>query len=420
MANEVDDIQVPAEQGSNPPANKKGSGSKGVDELGADSENSPEEPGKAEDPQNEEKGEEGSYTSEVAQIIDASGKAVASVSKVIDSIKAATVTLPEVTADVKSVNDATESWQKVSFEKVIGEPLTAAIKAQGDAARATLKFIQDTGMTGEDNNKVMSLVSFNFIRDGKCAKLQIPLITLVPIPTLCIDEMTYEFKMKVDSSSDVTMTNTGSASVGFNFGAGVGDDEKKDGAKADASKTDGAKKTADGEGEKKPAEESVADAVKNSVKKGVTFSGSFSSKKDSSATKTSKYSVETTMDLKITLKQDDLPAGVATMLDVLNKSAEVVNPNGVLTVSADVLTLSSDGHAVVNVTYRDENGIYNVEKVKCTDLDGKAEKGHAIKSVDNVIFVLDEAGTYLISTDLQKRVIIVNPAKKEEKEQASA
>lgn len=419
MANDIEKDQDLDEQQNKPPA-KKAEGDPTIeDSSGLGSENNPPKP--TDNPSQSDEEQNGSYTNEVAQIIDASGKAVASVSKVIDSIKAATVTLPEVTADVKSVNDASESWQKVSFEKVIGEPLTAAIKAQGDAARATLKFIQETGMTGEDNNKVMSLVSFNFIRDGKCAKLQIPLITLVPIPTLCIDEMTYEFKMKVDSSSDVTMTNTGSASVGFNFGAGIGGDEKKDVAQGDgAKKQSNAQSPSVEKSANNTKEESVADAVKNSVKKGVSFSGSFSSKKDSSATKTSKYSVETTMDLKITLKQDDLPAGVATMLDVLNKSAEVVNPNGVLTVSSDVLTLSSDGHAVVNVTYRDENGIYNVEKVKCTDLDGKAEKGHAIKSVDNVIFVFDSAGTYLISTDLQKRVVIVNPAKKEEKEQASA
>lgn len=365
----------------------------------------------------EEPGNQGDGTNAIIQGIEVGSKAMESVAKVIDSLKAATVTLPEVTADVKAVNDATESWQKVSFEKVIGEPLTAAIKAQGDAARATLKFIQETGMTGEGNDKVMSLVSFSFVKDGKCAKLQIPLITLVPIPTLCIDEMTCEFKMKVDSSSDVTMTNTATTTVGANFGVGSGDDAKG-GEKTGAAQKNATKNEKNGEGEKKAAEESAAESVKNNVKKGVTFSGSFSSKKDSTATKTSKYSVETTMDLKITLKQDDLPAGVATMLDVFNKSAEIIDPNGVLTVSSDVLTLSADGHAVVNVTYRDENGIYNVEKVKCTDLEGKKEQGQAIKSVDNVIYVFDKAGTYLISTDLQKRVIVVNPAKKEE--QASA
>ena len=49
----------------------------------------------------------------------------------------------------------------------------------------------------------------------------------------------------------------------------------------------------------------------------VGVSGSVSSKKDSTATNTSKYSVEQTMDVSLHAVQDDMPAGLAKVLDLL-------------------------------------------------------------------------------------------------------
>jgi hypothetical protein len=52
------------------------------------------------------------------------------------------------------------------------------------------------------------------------------------------------------------------------------------------------------------------------------MSASISSKKDSSATRDSRYSVEYTMDINVHAVQDDIPAGLAKVLGLLNESME--------------------------------------------------------------------------------------------------
>jgi len=56
----------------------------------------------------------------------------------------------------------------------------------------------------------------------------------------------------------------------------------------------------------------------------VGASGGISSKKDSTATNTSKYSVEQTMDISLHAVQDDLPAGLAKLLDILKDEIKLI------------------------------------------------------------------------------------------------
>ena len=53
---------------------------------------------------------------------------------------------------------------------------------------------------------------------------------------------------------------------------------------------------------------------------------SISSKKDSESTKNSKYSVETTIDIHVHAVQDELPAGLAKMLNILADTIEAPPP----------------------------------------------------------------------------------------------
>ena len=52
------------------------------------------------------------------------------------------------------------------------------------------------------------------------------------------------------------------------------------------------------------------------------MSASVSSKKDSSSTRDSRYSVEYTMDINVHAVQDDIPAGLAKVLGLLNESMD--------------------------------------------------------------------------------------------------
>ena len=337
-------------------------------------------------------------------IIDITAKAAETYNKT-----KATVTLEKVTADTAFVNEAVSAWEKVSFDKLIGEPLKAAIKAQGDAAKSTLEFIRNVGVTSDSDNgsETLTVVSFNFFKNGKIAKLQIPLMTLVPIPALCITEVTYDFKMTISSSSDVTMKNTNTISNDFKVTdtpgqQTVGSNSSNNSTK---SKDDGKEKQ-----EKSKAQTTAAEAskVKDATNKSFTFTANYSSKKDSTATQISKYSVETTMDVKLKVSKDDLPAGVSKMLEVLNDSTEIYDPNGELTLSSDNLTLS-DGYAILSVIYKDGNGNYDTSAIKCTDMENK-EKGQKAASSDSLQIVFADPGVYKISAGKKCQLVQVNSA----------
>ena len=105
--------------------------------------------------------------------------------------------LSDFTADTQVEAAALSGISDLPFDKLIGGPLSAVIAAQSEAANATLKFIQAAGIR---NDKVV-VVSFDYVKDGVLRKFQIPLLTLVPIPSFTIKSLDYEFKVKVKAES---------------------------------------------------------------------------------------------------------------------------------------------------------------------------------------------------------------------------
>jgi len=121
------------------------------------------------------------------------------------------------------------------MEQIIGGPLQAIVKAQSLAANATATFIQQVGLLPADPNNpgagsVARTVDFSFKRlkpppDDKSAvtqetvSLTVPLLTIVPVPFIRIEEATIDFECKVSSSTlDTSQHNVGveaSASGGF-------------------------------------------------------------------------------------------------------------------------------------------------------------------------------------------------------------
>ena len=113
-------------------------------------------------------------------------------------------------------------------------------------------------------------------KDGNNSEITVPLLTIVPIPFIRIDDMTIDFKASITSSKEEEDKTTQSSSKSGSFSAS-------------------------------------AKYLFFSAK----LEGTISSKKDSSSTKNSKYSVETTIDVHIHAVQDELPAGLSRMLDIL-------------------------------------------------------------------------------------------------------
>jgi len=172
-------------------------------------------------------------------------------------------------------NYAVQSMSALPFGALIGGPLNAAIEAQATAALSTVNFIQAIGFTesGEGTSKTNEVrnVTFNYSSGGEQKALTVPILTIVPIPFIRIETMDIDFTAKMtESIVDRSSTNVGvSASASANWGF----------AKAKMS-------------------------VSVSVNK----------------SKESRYNTEMNMNIKVRAVQDEMPAGLARVLDFLEKT----------------------------------------------------------------------------------------------------
>ena len=318
--------------------------------------------------------------------------------------------LKSVTADVGIIKNAMDTMENISFDKLISGPLDACVKAQSEAAKSTLEFIRTVGLKEKNGTQYVATVVFTFVRGGKACTMNIPLISLVPIPTLAIEQMTYKFKVKIDSTSVVGVTSENSNQSSFNMniplpGSGSQGQNAPAATPTTPPKVENQPPTDNGEDEetnkKKPAGKDAANgkpqksdvkSVTDDLSKKVLFGVSYSSKKDSKATQYSKYSVETNMDIDITVGKEDMPGGISKMLEILNDSVEITDPNGVLTVTSEKVTLEN-GRAIIKASFKNEDGIYDCSRISCT---GPA----TVKIVNNVEvaqLVFTKAGIYTVS-----------------------
>lgn len=223
---------------------------------------------------------------------------------------------------------ASDALKALPFGNIIGAPLTACIDAQAMAAQTTWNFIQNVGMntdpaTGE---KRAINVSFQFMRDGKMAQLNVPLLTIVPIPYIAIQTIDIAFKANINASSSSSSEVNESSAV-----------------------------SAGGSG--------TASLNLGLFKVNASFNASYSSKKDSKATQDSQYSVEYTMDVAVHAGQDGMPAGLAKVLEILGNSLNVSDPNGTLEVNAEVLRGEKGHTEQLIATFKNRDGQFEPERI---------------------------------------------------------
>lgn len=195
-------------------------------------------------------------------------------------------------------DDATKQLGALPFGNIIGGPLVAAIEAQAKAARSSVEFIRSVAFKlnsqGNPTDEVQ-MINFSYMQKSvdtatkestfNKATLEVPLLAIVPIPYIRIDDMTIQFKANISaesSSKDTTVDATASevkGNITGKYGWGP--------ASVEAS-----------------------------------FSAGYSAKKDSTSARDSKYSVEYTMDIYVHAVNDDMPKGMATVLQLLNQSIE--------------------------------------------------------------------------------------------------
>ena len=269
---------------------------------------------------------------------------------------------------------ATNALQAIPFGSIIGGPLKACIEAQAMAAQTSWQFIQEVGLNTDPNTgqKEAVNVSFQFMQNGHMVQLNVPLLTIVPIPYIAIHDIDINFKANISASSSSVSEQSSSSALDVGAEASIG-------------------------------------AKWGPFHMDAKMKANYSSKKDSKATQESKYSVEYTMDVAVKAGQDSMPAGLAKVLELLGSALDVSDPEGTLEVSARKLVLSKDkeGKAIpvsLIATYKNGKGIFESEAIglftksndKLEPVDIKTANNEKNPQDDSVVYVFPEANNYIV------------------------
>ncbi len=191
---------------------------------------------------------------------------------------------------------AVAELSQIPFGTLIGQPMKAAIEAQALAAKTTVDFIEKVGFIPKDQNQDMMFmdetkdadagevrnVTFKYKKADENGKqkdveLSVPILSIVPIPYIRIDEMTIDFTAKLND----TIENT--TKTGFKLDTNVSG-----------------------------AYKSWWSPISLEFRTAMSFESQQASK--------SKFVREYTMNIHVKAVQDDMPAGLAKILEILEKS----------------------------------------------------------------------------------------------------
>ncbi len=98
--------------------------------------------------------------------------------------------------------------KSIPFEDIIGNPTAAIIQGESQAARATADFIREVGFIPPDNDEFseelgpVRMVFFTMERlnangDKETVSIQVPLLSLVPIPAIQVKEAVIDFSVRI-------------------------------------------------------------------------------------------------------------------------------------------------------------------------------------------------------------------------------
>ena len=183
----------------------------------------------------------------------------------------------------------------ISLGSIIGGALSAIVEAQSQAAHTTVNFINEVGFEGKQGERKPVYIDFQYEKmiipekesqqeeaekQKQITSLKVPLLTMVPIPYIRVDDATIDFNVKINS---VQETKTSSD---LNYGG----------------------KT-----------EAFANYNGFRFKTGIKLSASISNQKKSSTSDTVKR--DYSLNIHVHAKQDDMPAGVEHLLDLLSDAS---------------------------------------------------------------------------------------------------
>lgn len=196
--------------------------------------------------------------------------------------------------------------RSLPFGRIIGGPMIAAIHAQALAAKSTVNFIKEVGFRGaaeeqdgtldEDMGNVRN-VTFKYRRKTAAGSsgatdpgeeevsLTVPILTIVPIPYIRIEEMTIRFTANITEQQEYKSGSANSGSVAtdttMNFKAG-----------------------------------GFLSPVKFNLNAKVSTKNNWSSSTSNKVNTATQY----TMDVQVKAVQDEMPAGLARVLDIMEQA----------------------------------------------------------------------------------------------------
>lgn len=183
----------------------------------------------------------------------------------------------------------------ISLGSIIGGALSAVIEAQSQAAHTTVNFINEVGFKGKEGEREPIYVDFQYEkmiipeseeegeegeRQKQITSLKVPLLTMVPIPYIRVDDASIDFNVKINSVQE-TKTSTD-----LTYGGNT---------------------------------EAHADYNGFKFKTGIKLSASISNQKKSSTSDT--VTRDYSLNIHVHAKQDDMPAGVEHLLDLLSDAS---------------------------------------------------------------------------------------------------
>ena len=273
-------------------------------------------------------------------------------------------------------NVAINAMQAIPFSSMIGGPLNACIEAQAMAARTSWEFIKEVGLnTDEKGQKSAVMVAFSFNRGGRMVQLNVPLLTIVPIPYIAINTIDINFKASISASSSTASETTEHTEASGELGA-------------------------------------KAELNLGLFSMEANLKANYSSKKDSKATAESKYSVESTIDVAVKAGQESMPAGMAKVLELLGTALDVVDAKGELQVNATILSVGDN----LVISYKNKEGLFDNSLLKIKKGDTDVAISDDDKKKDSVVLNLNaekfKAGDVLEIT-AGENTVKVNVVKKE-------
>lgn len=113
----------------------------------------------------------------------------------------------------------TGELNNIDFRKMIGGPLQAAVDAQVASSLATVDFINKVGFTAPDSNGKRELVMVDFVHERKdinadgtpkntTVNVKVPLLAMLPIPSLRIEHVIIDFNVKLNSVESSTTSDS--------------------------------------------------------------------------------------------------------------------------------------------------------------------------------------------------------------------